>query len=75
MTKFCDGCYPNGNCCFNAKGQTIHATFNCNLDGKPQSAQPTIKDIEYFVGLRMLIIEEVSTSAQAILGSMDALLR
>jgi hypothetical protein len=59
----------------NVKGQTIRATFNFNLHGKSQSAQPTIKKIEYFVGLRMLIIEKASICAQAILGLIDARLR
>ncbi len=47
----------------NVEGWTSHATFNFNLHGKPWGAQPTIKDIEYSVGLRMLIIEKVSTCA------------
>jgi hypothetical protein len=59
----------------NAEGRTIHATFNFNLHGKSLNAQPTIKDIEYFAGLRMLIIEEASTCAQAILGSIDVCLK
>jgi hypothetical protein len=59
----------------NVEGRTIHATFNFNLHGKSLNAQPIIKDIEYFAGLCMLIIEEVSTCAQAILGSIDACLK
>ncbi len=64
-----------GNVAINAEGWTIHATFNFNLHEKPWGAQPTIKDIEFFVGLRMLIVEEASTCAQAIFGSIDACLR
>ncbi len=59
----------------NGEGQTIHVTFNFNLHGKPQSAQPTIKNIENFVGLHLLIIEEVSTCAQTIIESIDAHLK
>jgi hypothetical protein len=59
----------------NVEGQVIHATFNFNLYGKPQSVYPTIKDIEIFVGLCMLIVEKASTCAQAILGSINACLR
>ncbi len=59
----------------NVEGWTIHATLNFNFHQKPQNAQPTIKDIEYFVGLRMLIIEEALACAQAIVGSIDAHLR
>ncbi len=47
----------------NVKGQIIHATFNFNFHGKPRSAQPIIKKIEYFIGLCMLINEETSTCA------------
>jgi hypothetical protein len=42
---------------------------------KSHKTQPTIKDIEYFVGLRMLIIEEALACAQAIVGSIDVHLR
>ncbi len=59
----------------NVEGWTIHATFNFNLHGKPQNAQPTIKDIEFFVALCMLIIEEASTCVEVIFGSIDARLR
>jgi hypothetical protein len=44
-------------------GRTIHATFIFNLHGKPRNAQPTIKNIEYFAGLHMLMIEDPSTCA------------
>jgi hypothetical protein len=57
------------------KGQIIHVTFNFNLHGKPQSAQPPIKDIEIFVGPFLLIIEKASTCAQVSLQSIDACLR
>jgi hypothetical protein len=47
----------------NVKGQTIYATFNFNLHGKPQNDQPTIKDIEILVGICMVIIEKASKCA------------
>jgi hypothetical protein len=59
----------------NAGGQTIHATFNFCLNNKPRSAQPTAKEVEMFAELCLLIIEEVSTCAQAFLGSIDGCLR
>jgi hypothetical protein len=57
------------------KGQINRVTFNFNLHGKPQSAQPPIKDIEFFVGPCLLIIEKASTCAQVSLQSIDACLR
>jgi hypothetical protein len=57
------------------KGQIIHVTFNFNLHGKPQSAQPRIKDIEIYVGPCLLIIEKASTCAQVSLRLIDACLR
>jgi hypothetical protein len=59
----------------NVEVQVIHATFNFNLYGKPQSAYPIIKYVEIFVGLCMLIVENASTCAQAIFGSINACLR
>jgi hypothetical protein len=59
----------------NVEVQVIHATFNFNLYGKPQSAYPIIKYIEIFVGLCMLIVEKASTCAQAIFGLINARLR
>jgi hypothetical protein len=47
----------------NVKGRTIHATFNFNLHGKSQNAQPTIKDIEILVGICLMIIEKASKCA------------
>jgi hypothetical protein len=46
------------------KGNIIHVTFNFNLHGKPQSAQPPIQNIEFFVGPCLLIIEKASTCAR-----------
>jgi hypothetical protein len=54
----------------NVEGWTIHATFNFNLHGKPWNAKPTIKDIENFIGLHMLILEKASTCVQKFLGSI-----
>jgi hypothetical protein len=59
----------------NVESQIIHVAFNFKLHGKLQSAQPTIKDIENFVRLHLLNIEEVSTCAQTIFGSKDAHLK
>ncbi len=59
----------------NVKGWTIHAMFNFNLHGKPQNAQPTIKDIEILVGICLVIIEKASKCAQVILELIDVHLR
>jgi hypothetical protein len=49
--------------------------FNFNLHGKPQNAQPTIKDIEILVGICLVIIEKASKCAQVILELIDVHLR
>jgi hypothetical protein len=59
----------------NVEGQAIHSTFNFNLNGKPCTSHPIVADIQAFVGLRLLIIEEASTCVRALLGSIDARLR
>jgi hypothetical protein len=53
-----------------ADGRTIHAMFN--LNHKPKNVQPLTKKIETFASLRLLVIEEASTCAQSILGSIDS---
>jgi hypothetical protein len=56
-------------------GRIIRVTFNFNLHGKTQNVQFSIKDIEFFVGPCLLIIEKVSTCAQVSVGLIDAHLR
>ncbi len=51
------------------EGHIIHATFKFNLNGKPH------RNIEAFVGLHLLIIEEALTCSRAFLGSTDVCLR